>query len=114
MGNWPETKSKFKGCCKKCKVEYEAGATIYKINEDYWCSNENCPGIPGNPGEKEPPKAIDLEAKLDQIWDIAYAKASKIVDEKFSKEQLVDHFKREQQKLIMAQTFVKALCGNGD
>ena len=77
----PNTTSKYKGACKKCKVEYAAGTIIYKINESYWCSNAECPG---SPGEKQAsPKvetSIDLEAKLDQIWQVAYAKATKIVD----------------------------------
>lgn len=110
----PQTNSKYKGACKKCKVEYAAGTVIYKINEDYWCSNPKCPGTSGSPGEKPIETSIDLEAKLDQIWDIAYAKASKIMDETFTPNELVDVFQRKKQTLIIAQTFVKALCGCND
>lgn len=113
----PTCKSKYKGACKKCKVEYTAGTEIYKINEDYWCSNPKCPGSPGETTSEvaaATPKSVDLEAKLDQIWDIAFAKASKIVDETYSDKELVDKFERKKQKLIMAQTFVKALCGHAD
>lgn len=110
----PSCKSKFKGACKKCKVEYDAGTIIYKINEDYWCSNEKCPGVEFTTPALTPTSQVDLEAKLDQIWDIAHTKAVKIMDETYSKQELVDGFERKKQTLIMAQTFVKALCGNGD
>ena len=112
--SFPSTKSKFKGACKKCKVEYEQGATIYKINEDYWCSNPNCPGVPGKTSTAGPENTIDLEAKLDQMWDICLRKAEQIMALHFSKEILPDNFERRKQTLIIAQTFVKALCGNGD
>lgn len=112
--SFPQTKSKFKGKCVKCHIEYEAGTIIYKINEEYWCSKEDCKGVPGSPGEKPSTSPVDLEAQLDQIWDIAYAKATKIMDETFTKQELVDGFERKKQTLIIAQTFVKALCGNGD
>ena len=110
----PQTSSKYKGACKKCKVEYQAGTTIYKINEEYWCSNEKCPGIPGSPGEKQKETSIDIEAKLDQLWDICYAKSSKIIDEKYPESKTNSSFEREKQKLIMAQSFMKALCRYGD
>jgi len=110
----PQTESKYKGACKKCKVEYSAGTTIYKINEEYWCSNSKCPGKPESSGEKSTETSIDLEAKLDQIWDIAYAKAQKIMKETFTEQELVDVFQRKKQTLIIAQTFVKALCGCND
>ena len=107
----PTCKSKYKGACKKCTVEYPAGADIYKINEDYWCSNAKCPGVEAKQGLKPISSPVDLEAKLDQIWDIAYAKATKIMDETYDKDMPSD---RKKQILIMAQTFTKALCGNAD
>lgn len=108
----PQCPSKFKGACKKCKVEYAAGTIIYKINEEYWCSNANCPGVGAKKGPKTTSSPVDLEAKLDQIWEVAYAKATKIMDEVYDKEHMPSDHKK--QILIMAQTFVKALCGNGD
>ena len=110
--SFPSTKSKFKGACKKCKVQYEQGATIYKINEDYWCSNQNCPGVEASTAPKTEFSPLDLEAKLDQIWDICLRKAEQIMALHFSKEILPDNFERRKQTLIIAQTFVKALCGN--
>lgn len=113
MVNWPSCKSQYKGACKKCKVEYSVGTVIYKINEEYWCSNEKCPETPGSPGEKPKP-SVDLEVKLDQMWDICHTKASKIIDETYSIQELPDKYERKKQKLIMAQAFIKALCGHGD
>lgn len=110
----PQTESKYSGKCKKCEVKYEKGTVIYKINEDWWCSNQNCPGIPGSPGEKPKETSVDLEAKLDQIWDICYAKANKIMKATFNEQELIDKFQRKKQTLIIAQTFVKALCGHVD
>lgn len=111
----PQTSSNFKGKCKKCKVEYEQGTTIYKINEEYWCSNPKCPGsdtVTVSGPYIPPPTSIDLEAKLDQIWDIAVSKATKIINETYDKEHMPSDSTK--QILIMAQTFTKALCGCND
>lgn len=108
----PHCNSKFKGACKKCKVEYEAGTIIYKINEEYWCSNEVCPGKVVESKPKPGETSIDLEAKLDQIWDIAVSKATKIYNKTYDKEHMPSDSKK--QILIMAQTFTKALCGCND
>lgn len=109
----PTTKSNFPSKCKKCGIKYEKGVTIYKINEEYWCSDSNCTGEPKK-DIKTDERSIDLEAKLDQIWDICYKKADAIMKETFSEQDLIDKFQTKKQTLIIAQTFVKALCGNGD
>ena len=82
----PQTASNFDGKCKKCQVKYTKGTIIYKINEEYWCSNEKCPGadtVTTSGPYIPPPTSISLEAKLDQLWDVCYAKSSKIIDEKY-------------------------------
>jgi len=108
----PNCPSGFPGVCKKCKVKYAKGTQIYKINEEYWCSNENCPGVEAKQAPKTTSSPVDLEAKLDQIWDISFAKAKKIMNETYDEAHMPSDSKK--QILIMAQTFTKALCGNGD
>lgn len=55
----PETDAKFDGNCKKCGATWKTGDKIYKINQQYWCSNAACP----TPVEK--PKLCEICAKPD-------------------------------------------------
>lgn len=108
----PTTSSRFPGECPKCKTKYSKGTTIYKINEQYWCSNPNCPEPENSQNPQESP--VDIDAKLDQLWQICFTKASKIIDETYTDQELPDKFERKKQKLILAQTFIKSVCGHGD
>ena len=92
--------SRFDGKCKTCKKAYVAGTIIYKINEVYWCCDENCGSHPGfttpaiTPGIPEleiatPPAQLWEEIKLDEEKK-AHAAAYSDYDVEATKEQEED------------------------
>ena len=63
--------SRYDGKCKTCKKEYVAGTIIYKINEEYWCSDEKCGSHSGYTTPSITPRATGLEIATPpaQLWE---------------------------------------------
>ena len=63
--------SRYDGKCKTCKKEYVAGTIIYKINQVYWCCDENCGSHPGFTTPAITPRAPGLEIATPpaQLWE---------------------------------------------
>lgn len=55
---WPETNARFDGECKIDGSKWKAGEKIYKIKEQYWCSNPNCNEQPVPP--PKPPQQLQV------------------------------------------------------
>lgn len=107
---WPKIAAKYPSK-KKCPIcgagPYKAGEIIYKINEEYWCCNENCGRFSAmdDPDQKFPPNAVpkSLVQYHDDAWSIAFSKA-----ETFYKSRDAYNTK---DVMILAQVFYKGFMG---
>lgn len=109
----PETDAKFDGNCKKCGAKWKTGDKIYKINQQYWCSNGACP----TPVETEqPPINGNYKDVHDEVWAFAIEEARKIYpvvwkgvpgNEAGVPEKRIDINLRE--RMIVAEVFYKKL-----
>lgn len=119
---WPSMISKWgsKKPCSECKMTWVAGDKIYKINEEYWCANPDCPKRkPEAPKKEEPKSAFPPLDKVpeylisyhEHAWEIALAKASKIYPPDVKEFEGVKVDKTLKDRMILAQVFYKGLMG---
>lgn len=107
---WPKIAAKYPSK-KKCPVcgagPYKAGEIIYKINEEYWCCNENCGETPPVRSFSDLPDANSVPISLVQYhndaWEIAYEKSKSFYQ--------YDKNTTQKDIMILAQVFYKGLMG---
>jgi len=105
----PETDAKFDGDCKKCGAKWKTGNKIYKINQQYWCSNGACP----TPVETEqPPVNGSYKHVHDEVWGFAIEEAKKVYPVEMRQVPGDENLKRDINqiaRMILSQVFYKKL-----
>lgn len=129
MSNWPQCTAKFgsKKPCSSCGITWVSGVKLYKINEEYWCSNPDCPKKKAETIQREEQSSSHVDSKLgavskeriayhDHAWEIALAKATKIYPPVIEKTKrwdgtITDVDDNLKNRMILAQVFYKGLMG---
>lgn len=121
---WPTCTAEFgsRKPCKACGVTWVAGVKLYKINEEYWCSNPDCPKKKAETIQREEQSSSHVDSKLgsvskekieyhDHAWEIALAKATKIYPPQITEFEGIHVDKTLKDRMILAQVFYKGLMG---
>lgn len=110
-----------------CGITWVSGVELYKINEEYWCSNPDCPKKKADTIKRETQSSSHVDSKLGAVskeriayhehaWEIALAKASKIYPPVLEKIKRFDGAVTEsdsnlKDRMILAQVFYKGFMG---